>query len=89
MYTTSILAALLLAGTATASASQAWFSQTSPAFDVTPPPATQSGPADSLYRLAREALNRNDYSRAAETFENLRRRFPRSDYAGDSYYWEA
>ena len=47
------------------------------------------GPADSLYRVAREALNRNDYNRAADLFGNLRTRYPRSDYAADAYYWEA
>ena len=49
----------------------------------------QSGPADSVYRLAREALNRNEYSRAAGLFNTLRQRYPRSEYAPDAYYWEA
>ncbi len=51
--------------------------------------AAQNGPADSLYRVAREALNRNEYGRAADLFSTLRRRYPRSDYAGDAHYWEA
>ncbi len=46
-------------------------------------------PADSLYREAREALNRGNYDRAAILFRDLRRRFPRSGYVADSYYWEA
>ena len=54
-----------------------------------PVSAKDQGPADSLYRLAREALNRNEYGRAADLFSNLRSRYPRSDYAGDAYYWEA
>jgi TolA-binding protein len=46
-------------------------------------------PADSLYRAAREALNRGDYARAAEMFRRIRQRYPRSGYAPDAYYWEA
>ena len=46
-------------------------------------------PADSLYRVAREALNRSEYRRAAQTFRQLRERYPRSEYAGDAVYWEA
>jgi HEAT repeat protein len=45
--------------------------------------------ADSLYRVAREALNRSEYRRAAQTFRQLRERYPRSEYAGDAVYWEA
>ncbi len=50
--------------------------------------ATQD-PADSLYRAAREALNRNDYARAADLFGEIIRRYPRSEYAPDAYYWQA
>jgi HEAT repeat protein len=45
--------------------------------------------ADSLYRAAREALNRYEYRRAATLFRQLRERYPRSEYAGDAAYWEA
>jgi HEAT repeat protein len=45
--------------------------------------------ADSLYRAAREALNRYEYRRAAQLFRQLRERHPRSEYAGDAAYWEA
>jgi HEAT repeat protein len=45
--------------------------------------------ADSLYRVAREALNRSEYRRAAQSFRQLRERYPRSEYAGDAVYWEA
>jgi HEAT repeat protein len=45
--------------------------------------------ADSLYRAAREALNRYEYRRAAQLFRQLRERYPRSEYAGDAAYWEA
>lgn len=54
-----------------------------------PAPWLQTDPADSLYRVAREALNRNQYRRAADTFAELGRRYPRSGYAADALYWEA
>ena len=55
------------------------------------PPAAwlQGDPADSLYRAAREALDRRDYRRAAALFEQVPSRFPRSGYAADAYYWRA
>ena len=55
------------------------------------PPAAwaQGDPADSLYRVAREALNRGDYRRAAQLFNDLTRRFPSSAYAYVSTYYEA
>jgi HEAT repeat protein len=55
------------------------------------PPASwaQEDPADSLYRVARRALNRNDYRAAIERFREIRRRYPRSSYTPDAYYWEA
>jgi TolA-binding protein/HEAT repeat protein len=49
----------------------------------------QQDPADSLYRAARNALSNNQYSRAAELFKRVRERYPRSDYVGNTYYWEA
>ncbi|MGH7547286.1 MAG: HEAT repeat domain-containing protein [Gemmatimonadales bacterium] len=49
----------------------------------------EQDPADSLYRAARQALNRSQYRRAAELFEQLRSRYPQSTYAPDAYYWEA
>ncbi|MGQ0701866.1 MAG: outer membrane protein assembly factor BamD, partial [Gemmatimonadales bacterium] len=54
-----------------------------------PPLSMQAGPDDSLYRRAREALNRDEYARAAQVFSTLRTRYPRSEYAPDAYYWEA
>jgi HEAT repeat protein len=50
---------------------------------------TPQDPADSLHRAARQALNRNQYRRAAELFGQLRDRYPRSSYTPDAYYWEA
>ncbi len=46
-------------------------------------------PGDSLYRAARETLNRGQYKAAAGLLQELRKRYPRSGYVGDSYYWEA
>ena len=52
-------------------------------------PAAPRDSGDSLYRRARAALSDGDYERAAETFAQLRGRYPKSAYAADSYYWEA
>jgi len=49
----------------------------------------QGDPADSLYRAARERLNRRDYREAADLFAAISDRFPRSGYAGDALYWQA
>lgn len=54
-----------------------------------PAPWLQADPADSLYRVGRDALNRNQFRKAADTFAELGRRFPRSGYAADALYWEA
>jgi TolA-binding protein/HEAT repeat protein len=52
-------------------------------------PWAQEDPADSLYRVAREALTRGEYRRAALTFNEVTRKYPRSTYAYSSAYWEA
>ena len=58
--------------------------------DSIPPAAwLQNDPADSLYRAAREALDRRDYRRAAELFGQVPDRFANSGYAADAYYWRA
>ena len=49
----------------------------------------QEDPADSLYRLARESLNRGEYRRAAQLFNEVTRRFASSGYAQHSAYWES
>jgi HEAT repeat protein len=49
----------------------------------------QTDPADSLYRLAREALNRGEYRRAAQLFGDITQKFPNSVYASDARYWRA
>lgn len=48
-----------------------------------------SSQPDSLYRTAREALNRGQHVRAARLFRELRNRYPESAYTGDAYYFEA
>ena len=54
-----------------------------------PVPWAEDDPADSLYKAAREALNRNDYRRAAALFDQITSRYPRSVYSGDAYYYRA
>jgi HEAT repeat protein len=56
---------------------------------VAPEPWLQVDPADSLYRAARAALNQREFPRAAELFQSIRTRFPRSGYVADSYYFQA
>jgi HEAT repeat protein len=54
-----------------------------------PAPWDDADPADSLYRQARETLNRGDYRRAAALFGQITQRYPRSTYAADALYWRA
>jgi HEAT repeat protein len=54
-----------------------------------PEPWSEAGPADSLYRLGREAINRGEFRRAAALFAEISARYPRSDYAPDAPYWRA
>src|SRR5688572_17525891 len=55
-----------------------------------PPQAwAQKDPADSLYRLARQTLNRGEYRRASQLFGDITQRFPNSAYAADARYWRA
>jgi len=49
----------------------------------------QGDVADSAYRAARQALNDNQYQRAAELFGSIRDKYPRSTYVPDTYYWQA
>lgn len=46
-------------------------------------------PADSLYRVARETLIRGEYRRAAQMFNDIARKYPRSEYVVSCAYWEA
>ncbi|MDE3150628.1 MAG: HEAT repeat domain-containing protein [Gemmatimonadota bacterium] len=52
-------------------------------------PWAQGDPADSLYRLAREAFNTGDWRRAADLFGSVVQKFPRSAYVADCAYYEA
>lgn len=59
-------------------------------FATTPRPSwAPQDPADSLYRLARQAINDQDYARAASLFRSITTRYPKSQYAGDALYWRA
>ncbi len=46
-------------------------------------------PTDSLWRAARGALNRGDYTSAANLYGDLMRRYPSSTRAADALYWAA
>jgi HEAT repeat protein len=49
----------------------------------------QGSPEDSLYRAAREALNRGEYARASGLFRSLEQKYPRSRVAPAALYWQA
>lgn len=46
-------------------------------------------PADSLYRQARQLLNRNRYNEAAARFKEFRTKSPNSERVADALYFEA
>lgn len=65
-------------------------SGSSPGITLLPPePWAPQDAADSLYRLAREALSKGDYSRSAELFNRVVEKYPSSTYAGESLYYYA
>jgi HEAT repeat protein len=47
------------------------------------------GPEDSLYKAAREALNRGEYRRASELLATFVQRFPQSRSVPAANYWQA
>ena len=49
----------------------------------------QQDPADSLYRAAREAFNKGDFTRASQTFERIVGQYPSYRYHGDAMYFLA
>ena len=53
------------------------------------PALRQGDPADSLYRRARETLNRRNYTQAADLFKQVTDRFPRSRSAPSAMYFRA
>ena len=68
---------------------QAPVSRVSSPASVVPAPWLQGDPADSIYRVAREALNRGRYREALQAFRTLERKYPRSGYVADGLYWQA
>jgi HEAT repeat protein len=53
-------------------------------------PAMQQGdPADSAYRRAREAMNRRNYTQAADLFRTVTDRYPKSPWAPSAMYFRA
>lgn len=54
-----------------------------------PAPYGETGPADSLYKLGRDAINAGDFRRAAAYFAEISAKYPRSEYAPDAPYWRA
>src|SRR2546423_10498092 len=84
----SSLAPVSFAGASAQSAEE--FGSLGEQADLLPPaPWANADPADSLYRLAREAMSRGDYKRAAEIFHRIPERYPQSAYAGQAIYYEA
>jgi len=49
----------------------------------------QGDPADSLYRRGREALNRRNFTQAADLFKTLTDRYPKSQSAPSAMYFRA
>jgi HEAT repeat protein len=54
-----------------------------------PPASADQDPLDSLYRAARQLLSGGRYGDAATAFADLLKRYPRSKYTADAYYWQA
>ena len=54
-----------------------------------PAPWAQGDPADSVYRIARDALSRGDYGRAARLFAEIPQKYQSSVYKNDAIYYEA
>jgi hypothetical protein len=91
-----LVCSLLLAGAAAGAQGPSTRPDEAPATLRVPlPPLRAPGsgrradPADSLYRLARAALNDNDYKRAAMLFATVAERYPDSEYAPDALYYLA
>jgi HEAT repeat protein len=53
------------------------------------PQVQQGDPADSLYRRGREAMNRRNYSQAADLFKQMTDRYPKSASAPSAMYFRA
>jgi HEAT repeat protein len=81
------IAPLLVSGSAHA---QQHTTSSTLAFASVPPAAWQEqDPAAPVYRQARSRLNDGEYKTAANLFGDIIRKYPRSTYAPDAYYWRA
>jgi HEAT repeat protein len=60
-----------------------------PMSEKLPAMLAQGAAADSLWRAGRYAIADEEWDKAADIFARVRARYPRSAYAGDSYYWQA
>ncbi len=49
----------------------------------------EQDPAVALYKQGRTQLNGGNYKRAAQIFGEIVRKYPRSTYTPDAYYWQA
>lgn len=58
-------------------------------FRIHAPQYIQGDPADSLYRLAHDLLNRGEYGRSAQMFKDIASKYPKSAYVDDLPYYEA
>jgi hypothetical protein len=87
-HTTLTMGVLSLLGMTALVGRPQWADAPRPAAEA-PAPWLRQDPGDSLYRAARNALNRGEYQAAARQFATLRERYPRSGYAPDSFYWQA
>jgi HEAT repeat protein len=58
-------------------------------FRIHAPQFIQGDPADSLYRLAHDLLNRGEYGRSAQMFKDIAAKYPKSQYVDDLPYYEA
>lgn len=94
MLTATIALALAasVVGTASGATRDERAAAPAPRVRTEPPPPLQSfaaDSADSLYRAARKALDDGSYGRAADLFQQIADRYPRSRYAADAPYWRA
>jgi len=58
-------------------------------FRIHTPQYIQGDPADSLYRLAHDLLNRGEYGRSAQMFKDIASKYPKSGYVDDLPYYKA
>lgn len=91
MRITMILAALAVCAAAAAAAAEVRAAPALTVAEVPPPSWLPVDPADSLWRAARQALDRGDNPGAAALYQRIRTdaRFSASVYRPAAYYWEA